>query len=113
MEESFTRYSVHDYRHEVEWPVVVSGLWLRLAFISASCAAFGVAALMTGVGQVMVAAACVLGGGLVAAFSVRRSLAALDRADKSNADVVAPSPTRAVAPARENGAALTMVSLHR
>jgi len=106
-------HSVHDHRREIEWPVVASGLWLQLAFVGASGVAFGLAALLAGAAGTQIAAASILAGGLVAAFSVRRSLAALDRAGKSAADGVAPSPGRAPDMTPDNYAALAMASLRR
>ena len=111
MEGRYIPHSVHDCRREIEWPVVACGLWLRLAFVGASGVAFGLASLLTGGAGTEIAVASVLAGGLVAAFSVRRSRAALDHTGKSGADDGAPSPARAPDTARDNNAALTMASL--
>ena len=108
-----TIHFAHDLRRETAWPLIESGLWLRVGFIGASSAAVAVLLLFTGEARPLIALASALAGGVLAAFSWRRSWVLLDRIDGSQT-----ATKGAMSPATDQGATgdnaiLTMIALHR
>jgi len=91
------RYPHSLARQSVAWPVVASGLWLRLAFVAGSLIAYGIATLASG-DMGWPAGLLVIAGSLaVAVVALRRSYQALGRADADEArgPLTQPSAMRA------------------
>lgn len=70
-----------EHRHEISWPVIASSLWLRVAFVGAAFAAYGLASVIAGDLALAPALGFLAGGGSVGTFALRRSYQVLDAAD--------------------------------
>lgn len=70
-----------EHRHEISWPVVASGLWLRAAFVGAAFAAYGAASVIAGEIALAPALGLLAVGGALATFALRRSRQVLDAAE--------------------------------
>jgi hypothetical protein len=66
---------------KIAWPLIASGLWLRLGFIGAYSTMASIALMFTGGTGPLVALALALASGALTAYSCRRALTVLARDD--------------------------------
>ncbi len=109
-----TYYSpvTHDVHRRIAWPLIASGLWLRLGFVGASGSVAAMIAMFTGDTGPWAALPLAIAGAALAAYSWRRALAVLERADTPAG--AGRESTKVLAPgAAGESLRLTLSPLHR
>lgn len=75
----------HDRFQGITWPVIVSGLWLRVGFVGASAVVIATVRAFDGGASLLATLVTVIAGVAVAALAWRQGWQTLDRADQDPA----------------------------